>query len=228
MSDRPERSAVALFALCFGVAGLVALALLFGGTATYEQIARSTAFAPAVFRTMSPWGQPDTTRVDLPTLVDYHARWLGYVTAANSDPPVTWGRATFTADEYRHMADVRRVFIGAEVTAVVSLGTLVLLIRRGLRRGERTYFLLLRDGAVVAGVAVAAIAFVAAVAFDQAFQLFHEVFFPQGNFLFGPDSNLLAIYPDAYWYGVTIRMGISFLVLAAGLAGAAAFRLPRR
>ena len=87
---------------------------------------------------------------------------------------------------------------------------------------------LIRDGAVVAGIAVAAIGIVAALAFEQAFLLFHQVFFPQGNFLFDPaTSNLVRLYPDWYWQGITFRIGLSFLAVAAAAALAASIGLRR-
>jgi uncharacterized membrane protein len=89
---------------------------------------------------------------------------------------------------------------------------------------------LIRDAALVSAVGVAAIAVAAVVAFDPLFLLFHEVFFPQGNFLFAPDSNLLAVYPDEYWYGVTLRIGFTFAGALAiiAVAAAATQRLARR
>ena len=65
----------------------------------------------------------------------------------------------------------------------------------------------------------------AALAFEPAFLAFHYLFFPQGNFLFDPaTSQLLRVYPQSYWYGVTLRVGatfiaaMAFLVLVASVA----------
>ena len=67
----------------------------------------------------------------------------------------------------------------------------------------------------------------AAVAFDPLFLLFHEVFFPQGNFLFAPESNLIRLYPEWYWQGVTAGVGLSFIAVALLVAGAAHTALRR-
>ena len=86
----------------------------------------------------------------------------------------------------------------------------------------------MRDGAVTAGVVVAALGVIAALAFEQVFLLFHEVFFPQGNFLFDPaTSNLVRLYPDWYWQGITLRIGLSFIAVAAAVAVAASLGLRR-
>jgi uncharacterized membrane protein len=85
-----------------------------------------------------------------------------------------------------------------------------------------------RDGAVAAGAVALALGLIAALAFEQAFLLFHEVFFPQGNFLFDPaTSNLVRLYPDWYWQGITFRIGLSFIAVAAAVAVAASAGLRR-
>ena len=74
---------------------------------------------------------------------------------------------------------------------------------------------------------MAAVGLAASVAFDPLFLLFHRIVFPQGNFLFAPDSNLLAVYPDVYWYEVTIRVGLTFVAAMAVIAVAAGATLRR-
>jgi uncharacterized membrane protein len=68
---------------------------------------------------------------------------------------------------------------------------------------------------------------IAAIAFVPAFLLFHQVFFPQGNYLFDPDSDLLRVYPEHYWYGVTLRVFGGFCVTSLVLAGALTLWLRR-
>ena len=81
--------------------------------------------------------------------------------------------------------------------------------------------MLVRDASLAAAGIVLIVGIAAALAFDPLFLLFHEIFFPQGNFLFDPaTSNLLRLYPQWYWQGVTAGVGVSFIGLA--LIGAAA------
>ena len=91
----------------------------------------------------------------------------------------------------------------------------------------RAVLIVARDASVAAGFGVAVVALVASVAFDPLFLLFHRIVFPQGNFLFAPDSNLLAVYPDVYWYEVTIRVGLTFVAAMAVIAVAAGATLRR-
>jgi Protein of unknown function (DUF1461) len=201
----------------------VALAIGYGGTTTYESIMRDRV--PATFH-----GQAGQTSVGLAELVRWDGMWFGYVTGDTDLASIGRGRSVFTPDEYAHMADVRQVFIAFRIAgaaaAIVAFG----LVLRVSRRDRIAALALIRDSALAAAAGVAAIAGGAVVAFDPLFLLFHEVFFPQGNFLFPADSNLIALYPDEYWYGVTLRVGISFACATAliALAATATLRQARR
>src|SRR5256886_12736756 len=111
------------------------------------------------------------------------------------------------------MADVRAVCRCAEVAAVLALFVVAYRISRARRRGSALR--LVRAGSLVAAGIVAVIGVAAALAFDPLFLLFHDVFFPQGNFLFDPaTSNLLRLYPEWYWQGITAGVAMSFIALA--------------
>ena len=100
--------------------------------------------------------------------------------------------------------------------------------RTGWRAPGGAALLLVRAGALIAAGIVAVIGVAAAVAFDPLFLLFHDVFFPQGNFLFDPaTSNLLRLYPEWYWQGITAGVGLSFIGLAL-LAALGTHNLLRR
>lgn len=214
----PRRWMVAAFAVALAASGLVAFAVFFAGGSTYAAIARENGFAETQF--LYPPGDPGARprRTDLATLLDWHERWAAYVLGRSADPLLNAPDPAFTADEVSHMADVRRVFIGAQALMYASAAALVVLVGLTLRQGRRAAGLLLRNGALAAGVAVLAVAIVAALAFEPAFLAFHYVLFPQGNFLFGPDSNLIRLYPEAYWYAVTLRVGAAFVVMTAVIA----------
>ena len=209
---------VAAFAVSLAAGGLVALAVYFAGPDTYAAIARESGFAETQF--MYPPGDPDAKprRTDLATLVAWHERWVAYVLGRSADPLRTSDEAAFTGDEVRHMADVRAVFIAAQLLMYLAAVAAVLQIGWALRSGTRTAGLLLRNGGLAAAAVLLIVGIVAAVAFEPAFLAFHYVFFPQGNFLFPPTSNLLRLYPEAYWYAVTLRVGGAFIALAVVIA----------
>ncbi len=225
MNTSPGKIETALFAVGLAMAGLVLLAVLWSGRAAYEDMARANGVDQTTLLAHVPGGGTYTT--DRNGLVAIHERWSTYITGGAADPP-RFEPPLFTENEYSHMADVRRVFDGAKILIAAGLFVMAIRLQRARSRNAATMFRLVRDGAIAALVAVTVVGIVAAVAFDAAFLLFHQVFFPQGNFLFDPaTSNLLRLYPDWYWQGITLRIGLSFIGLAAAVAVAAAVGLRR-
>ncbi|HEV8669191.1 MAG TPA: DUF1461 domain-containing protein [Candidatus Limnocylindria bacterium] len=223
MSATLGRVELALFAVGFAISGLVLLALLWSGDGAYVDMARANGITSASFIDHTTGA---TVEMGLGPLVQEHRVWSAYVTGGALDPPEP-GRF-YTADEISHMADVRRVFDGAKLLIPGGFFVMAIRLQRARSRSVEAMLRLVRDGAVAAGIAVAAVGIVAALAFEQAFLLFHEVFFPQGNFLFDPaTSNLVRLYPDWYWQGVTFRIGLSFIALAAVAVVAASIGLRR-
>ena len=220
---------VAVFSVALTVFGLVALALGWSGDWAYAGLAQATGNTPTTF--VRPGGGLDPAGqipVSLDDLRDWHRRWTSYVIGLTDQPPNAGpGGPLFTPDEYAHMADVRGVFRGAEVAAVFALFVVTYRIARARQRGAAIR--LVRAGALVAAGIVAVIGLAAAVAFDPLFLLFHDVFFPQGNFLFDPaTSNLIRLYPEWYWQGITAGVGVSFIAVALLAAWVAHVALYRR
>jgi integral membrane protein (TIGR01906 family) len=124
--------------------------------------------------------------------------------------------------EQAHMADVRFVFRGLWVLAVVSVVVLVAATRRRDRvrtwRAVRAGALGLTVGTVVLGV-------IGLVAFDQLFSVFHEIFFPAGSYLFDPlTDRLVQLFPFAFWDETAMVVGAVII----GISLAVAFIAGRR
>jgi len=222
------RANVAVFAIALVVFGLVALAFVWSGAWAYAALAQATGHTETTVLLADPRGDRGVeTRVDLGLLLDWHRGWVAYVTGASADPPRFFGSGpVFTADEYAHMADVRNLFAGAKLAGLLALAVAAVRLYRARR--ERRALRLVRDGALVAAGIVALAGAASALAFEPLFLLFHEAFFPQGNFLFDPaTSNLLRLYPPWYWEGVTAAVAGSFVVLAFVSAGIAQIALRR-
>ena len=131
-----------------------------------------------------------------------------------------------TPDERSHMRDVGGLVRGLVailgVSALIVLWAVALLWREPRRIGRW----MLVAGLVTGGLAIV-LAALFAVAFEQAFLAFHEVFFPEGNFLFGPDSNLLRLFPEGFWFEASLTAGLAIIgsALIVSLLG---WRLARR
>lgn len=50
--------------------------------------------------------------------------------------------------------------------------------------------------------------------FEVVFALFHMIFFPQGNWMFAPDSLLITMFPEAFFFDITLRIFIYALFQA--------------
>jgi len=120
------------------------------------------------------------------------------------------------ASERSHMSDVGglvRVLAALELAAIVVLLIAAWLLRRERERRAR----LVRLAALGVGAVALMLGIFFAVAFDTAFASFHALFFQQGTWQFGPDSNLIRLFPEAFWFETSLLAGAS-IVLSAALA----------
>lgn len=117
----------------------------------------------------------------------------------------------FTANEQSHLADVGRVVRGVDIfflAAVVGLVVLGFSLYR-----EKTLGRGLLWGGVAALLTVFFIGSASALDFLGAFDVFHLLFFPQGNWQFPPESALIRLFPPEFFVDVTKRilMGAAFV-----------------
>ena len=119
--------------------------------------------------------------------------------------------------ERSHMADVGAL---VRILALLDVAAVVVAVLAGVRlRGEprrRGRLLVTAAGVVGAAGLLAAVAF--AVAFDAAFLAFHRLFFREGTYLFGPDSNLIRLFPEPFWFEASLAAGVSIVASAATVA----------
>lgn len=222
MSERPNLLALVLLVAGLLVSGLVVFALVWSGVGPYADMARDNG-VPEITFVRRDGG---SLSFDLVAVLDVHRRWSQYVTGGTSEPPTFEADVRFTDDEYAHMADVRGVFATARFLVPVGLFLVIVRLQRARAASPRAMWRLLRDGSLIAAVVVTLIGAVAVFAFEPLFLAFHYVFFPQGNFLFDPaTSNLVRLYPDWYWEGISLRVGLSFIAVTLGLAALAHARL---
>ena len=111
------------------------------------------------------------------------------------------------------MRDVRVVLYGFLLLAVVSLVFVVVSLVRAPR--DATRWKAVSRGGIGLVVAMVVLGVFAFVAFDTAFLLFHEIFFPGGNFSFDPTTErLVQLYPFAFWQYTSAALGV--LLIAGG------------
>lgn len=128
--------------------------------------------------------------------------------------------------ERSHMHDVAvlvRILLGVLVMALVVGGVALAWLRREPGRIGR---IMLVAGGLIGGIAIV-LAGIFAVAFEPAFLVFHELFFPPGTYLFEPGSKLITLFPEGFWFDAALAAG-AIIVIAAVLITLIGFRLWRR
>ena len=117
------------------------------------------------------------------------------------------------AEERSHMKDVSRLvrlLAGIAIAAaILALVTGALLRREPRRQGA---IMLISAGSI--GAVALLLAGVFAVAFEPAFQLFHELLFPPGTYLFEPGSDLITLFPESFWFDAVLAAGAAILLVA--------------
>ncbi len=130
----------------------------------------------------------------------------------------------YTDTERAHLRDARLLLWLGIVLAVASAVLIAAaLIHR--RNDARRWRAVARGGAGLA-VGAVVVGVVGYFAFDTLFTLFHEVFFPQGNWEFPPDSNMIRLYPYAFWQLTAAALGV-LCVIGGGLVWFVARRQAR-
>jgi integral membrane protein (TIGR01906 family) len=135
------------------------------------------------------------------------------------------GQTVLEPREQAHMSDVRTVFRGLWILAIISIGVLIV----GSRRPDRArMWRSVRNGARGLAVAVVALGVVGLVSFDQLFETFHEIFFPAGSFLFDPRTDkLVQLFPFDFWQETALVVGGAIIVIAIVVAVLAGRRAAR-
>jgi integral membrane protein (TIGR01906 family) len=117
----------------------------------------------------------------------------------------------YSADEAAHLRDVRIVLLGFLALALVAG---VYLVAR-LRRADSTDWRSVALGGAGIAVGVVVLGVVGLVAFNLAFEVFHRIFFPGGNWAFDADSWLIRLYPLTFWQLSSGALGVLALLMGA-------------
>jgi integral membrane protein (TIGR01906 family) len=129
--------------------------------------------------------------------------------------------------EEAHMRDVRVVFDELALLVLASAVVLVIAARRSRTSAvaRQGLWRAVGRGARWLAVLMAAIGVVSIVAFDAAFEVFHELLFAAGSFSFDPATeHLVQLFPDQFWSDTALALGVVALVLSIGVAWIASRR----
>jgi len=123
------------------------------------------------------------------------------------------GEPFYDTDERGHLGDARLllgVFLVLGGISIVAIGAT---IGGGKDRRSASWKVIGRAGLVVA-LTVLLLGLLSLLAFDSLFTLFHQVFFPGGNWSFDPTSQrLVQLYPFGFWQITSAVFGLLLFVL---------------
>jgi hypothetical protein len=132
------------------------------------------------------------------------------------------GTPMYDEAERGHLRDARLLLwltLGAGVLAAVLIG---LDIGRSTGRARASRWLAVAQGGGLAAAGVLVIGLVSLFAFGTLLTLFHQVFFPGGNWAFDPSSQrLVQLYPFEFWRLAAAALGglVALLGMGAWLLG---------
>ncbi len=123
------------------------------------------------------------------------------------------GEPVFNEREQGHLRDVRTVTILFALVALIAAVWLVVAARRS--HGARWFWQGVAGGALALAGGVVGIGLLALVAFDQVFEVFHRILFPEGSYNFDPSTErMVQLFPMQFWFETSIALGLVLLVLA--------------
>jgi integral membrane protein (TIGR01906 family) len=180
--------------------------------------------AVAVLLFLNPlWVAFDQGRSDVAGLTGYTPSQIQAVTGSvlsdlvfgppNFAVPLTPGGPPILDERERsHMADVRTVILDLGLVALIAAA---LLVGVGVAaRGGRWFWRAVALGGRILAVGVVVVGVAFGLFFDQAFQTFHEIFFPAGTYMFDPTEKLVQLFPDQFWSETSIAISAAILILA--------------
>lgn len=139
------------------------------------------------------------------------------------------GAPVLNAREQSHMRDVRGVFAGFALIALIAAAGLVVAVglARRLGHAERAWSAV-RNGARVLAIGVVIAGVVAFFAFDAVFEAFHRLFFAGGSYTFDPGTDrLVQLFPFAFWSETTMAVGAVIIAISIAVTLIASRRANR-
>jgi len=124
------------------------------------------------------------------------------------------GVPVFSARERSHMADVRGIVVA--FFGLVLAGAAVLVVAGILARGAGWYWRAVARGAATLAVGAVVVGIAFALVFDQAFTLFHGLFFASGTWSFDRATDrLVRLFPYDFWTETSVAIAVVGLFLTA-------------
>ncbi len=117
------------------------------------------------------------------------------------------GTPVFNDRERTHMASVHGVVVGFFLLVLLAA---IVLIAGGVRsRGAAWYWRAIARGSAILAVGAVVVGAAFALVFEQAFTLFHDLFFASGTWEFDPAKDrLVQLFPYDFWTETSVAIAV--------------------
>lgn len=127
------------------------------------------------------------------------------------------GTPFYDTDERGHLRDARLLLYLTFGVGLLSAGLIAAALMRAVGRARGSLWGAMAQGAGISVIAVVTLGILSLVAFSTLFTLFHQIFFPGGNFSFDPRTqHLVQLYPIGFWQIASAALGVTIAVLGTG------------
>jgi len=117
----------------------------------------------------------------------------------------------YTIMEVSHLEDVKGVIKISDYLFYFSLLVLTLILTFYRKKKEETKKLLFYGG-ITTVIMLGMILLFLLLSFHSAFTVFHNLFFPQGNWQFASDSLLIQTFPLGFFIGMSYKIFVQSLI----------------
>ncbi len=127
------------------------------------------------------------------------------------------GQPFYDTAERSHLGDARALLWLCLVAGTVAGVVICLALLRAPSGRRASLWRIISRAGLTTAVTVAVLGIVSLVAFGTLFTLFHQVFFPAGNWSFDPATQrLVQLYPFAFWQIAAAAAGVLIFLLGLG------------
>lgn len=132
----------------------------------------------------------------------------------------------YTEDELSHMQDTKKVFRGFFITSYIFIAVALTFIAVSyfytLRNQKSTSFnRIYAEGAIIGSSVFLFMGMLLLLClilfFTQMFSIFHDILFPQGNWMFYDSSNMIRMLPETLFYNAAV------IIVSVGFISAVSF-----
>ena len=118
----------------------------------------------------------------------------------------------YPTNEKEHLQDVKRLMIEVNYIFYLLLLVLIIVVALQMKRRKELKKMFLYGGiATVSFVALVVLSML--INFEWTFRAFHGIFFPQGNWMFLPDSLIIKTFPEKFFVWTSVKIFINSFTL---------------